>query len=62
MIKNKLIMAFFAGSALLLIISAIIGLAGLPQEPGGPFIIRFDAMENQAGLLGGTGADRKSVV
>ena len=55
MVKNKLIMSFFGGSVFFLIISAITGLVGLPQEPGGPLIIRFNAMENQAGLLGGAG-------
>jgi hypothetical protein len=55
MIKNKLIMAFFAGSALLLIVSAIIGLVGLPQEPGGALIIKFDSVSSEAGLLGGAG-------
>jgi len=55
MVKNKLIMALFGSSALLLIVSAVTGLVGLPQEPGGPLIIRFDAPEGQVGLLGTTG-------
>ena len=45
----------FGGSILLLIVSALIGLVGLPQEPGGSLIIRFDAASNEAGLLGGAG-------
>jgi len=55
MLKNKHITLMFGGSALLLVASAIIGLVGLPQEAGGPLIIRFDAASNEAGLLGGQG-------
>lgn len=55
MIKNRLIVGLFGGSALLLIISAIVGFVGLPQEPGGPLIIRYDAPADQAVLLGGAG-------
>lgn len=55
MIKNKLIISFFAGSAFLLIVSAVIGFVGLPQNPGGPLIIRYDTPADQAALLGGTG-------
>ena len=45
----------FGGAILLLIASAIIGLVGLPQDAGGPLIIRFDASSNEAGLLGDAG-------
>jgi len=55
MLKNKHIILMFGGSVLLLIISALTGLVGLPQEPGGSLIIRFDAASHEAGLLGGTG-------
>jgi len=55
MLKNKHLMLMFGASALLLIASAIIGLVGLPQEAGGPLIIRFDPATDEAGLLGGQG-------
>lgn len=55
MLKNKFIVSMFAFSALLVALSAVVGFIGLPQEPGGPLIIRFDASSNQAGLLGGRG-------
>ena len=55
MIKNKHIILMFGGSILLLIASALVGLVGLPQEPGGSLIIRFDVASNEAGLLGGSG-------
>jgi len=53
MIKNRLIMGFFSGSALFIISSALVGFVGLPRDPGGPFIIRFDVPADQVGLLGG---------
>lgn len=40
---------------MLLVASAVIGLVGLPQEAGGPLIIRFDTVTNEAQLLGGQG-------
>ena len=55
MIRNKLIISLFGGSLLLLIISALIGFTGLPQEAGGPLIIRFDTTGNQIAILGGVG-------
>ena len=55
MIRNKFIVLMFSGSILLLIASAIVGLVGLPQEPGGPLIIRFDVASHEAGLLGDSG-------
>ena len=55
MIKNKIIVALFTGSLLLLIISALVGFVGLPQEAGGPLIIKFDTSEDQVALLGGVG-------
>lgn len=54
MIKNGLIMGLFSLSALLIIISAFIGIIGLPQDPGGPLIIRFDVPADKVVLLGGT--------
>jgi len=54
-IRNKFIVLMFSGSILLLVASAIVGFVGLPQEPGGPFIIRFDVASHEAGLLGGSG-------
>ncbi|OGY57747.1 MAG: hypothetical protein A3C03_00030 [Candidatus Colwellbacteria bacterium RIFCSPHIGHO2_02_FULL_45_17] len=55
MLRNKLIVLMFGGGVLLLVASALIGLVGLPQEPGGSLIIRFDPVKNEAGLLGGSG-------
>ncbi len=55
MFRNKKILLMFGSGALLLIMSSIIGLVGLPQEAGGPLIIRFDTTSNEAGLLGGQG-------
>lgn len=55
MLKNKHIVLMFSGSILLLVSSALVGLVGLPQEPGGPLIIRFDVASNEAELLGGVG-------
>ncbi len=55
MIKNRLIVGLFGGSVFFLIISALVGLVGLPQNPGGPLIIRYDMPADQAVLLGGTG-------
>ena len=55
MIKNRLIIGLFGGSVFLLIVSAIVGFVGLPQNPGGPLIIRYDTSADQAVLLGGTG-------
>src|SRR3990167_3343161 len=52
MLRNKLIVLMFGGGVLLLVASALIGLVGLPQEPGGSLIIRFDPVKNEAGLLG----------
>ena len=40
---------------MLIIFSALVGFVGLPQEPGGALIIRFDTLSDQASLLGGTG-------
>lgn len=54
MIKNGLIVGLFSLSALLIIISAFVGVVGLPQDPGGPLIIRFDVPADKVGLLGGT--------
>jgi len=53
MIKNRFIIGLFSGSALLIIISALVGFVGLPEDPGGPLIIRFDVPTGQVGLLGG---------
>ncbi len=55
MLRNKHILLMFGGSVLLLIASSIIGLVGLPQEPGGQLIIRLSAATNEPGLLGGQG-------
>jgi len=55
MIKNRFIALMFGGSALLLIASSVIGLVGLPQEPGGPLILRFNISTNEADLIGNAG-------
>jgi len=55
MLKNRFIVLMFGGSVLLIIASSIIGLVGLPQEPGGPLIIKFDPATNEADLLGDSG-------
>ncbi len=55
MIKDRTILILFGASLLLLVISAVVGFTGLPQEAGGPLIIRFDTSGDQVTLLGGVG-------
>jgi len=55
MTKNRTILALFGMSFLLLIISAITGYTGLPQDASGPLVFRFDPAAGEIGLLGGVG-------
>lgn len=55
MMRNKAILTLFGGSVLLLLVAALVGFVGLPQEPGGLLVFRFDAASDRVALLGGIG-------
>lgn len=55
MIRNRAILVLFGASALLLCISVLVGFIGLPQEPGGPLVFRFDEVRGTVAFLGGVG-------
>ncbi|HEY4498098.1 MAG TPA: hypothetical protein VJA63_00465 [Candidatus Paceibacterota bacterium] len=55
MVKDRLILFFFLSSFLFITLAGLVGYVGLPQNPGGPLIIKLNRSSDQIDLAGGVG-------
>ncbi|MBI2011025.1 MAG: hypothetical protein HYS89_02225 [Candidatus Colwellbacteria bacterium] len=55
MAKDRLIIFFFLTSFIFIAIASLVGYIGLPQDPGGPLIIKLNRLSDEIDLAGGVG-------